>query len=213
MRSPRRADPETAVPVAGTRPDALRPAHTDWLRHDLQVTGPAAAIADLREAAAGAGVIPWLARNADYEEEDRVHALLNPPDGSQGLSLAGARALGRLLRTAADAHHGRVLDAVARGSRACPFDLHALLPVPDRVLRLGPDDPACIAWLRTQWGVMEPLRYVRLREEGTDGRLRRSARLHYEFWSADWTPWAAFQMLKARWPAAMFDLRPDYGLG
>ena len=26
--------------------------------------------------------------------------------------------------------------------RSCPFDLHRLLPVPDAVLRLGPDNPA-----------------------------------------------------------------------
>ena len=64
---------------------------------------------------------------------------------------------------------------------------------------LGPDDPASIAWLRTHWGVVRALRHVRLKTGGEDRRLRRSARVAYEFWSADWTPWAAFQ---ARAPAA-----------
>lgn len=193
--------------------DPLSPPHTDWLRHDLVVTGPASDVATLREAAAGAGAIPWAYPDADLDEEDRLHALLHPPDGSPGLSLHGARALSRALRSAADAHGARVLAAVEAGSRACPFDLHALLPVPDRVLRLGPQDPASVAWLRRQWGVVQALRHVRLRDGAPDRRLRRSARLHYEFWSADWTPWAAVQAARRRWPTVVFDVRPDYGIG
>ena len=179
----------------------------------MVVTGPADDVAALRHAVAGAGAIPWYYPDADLEEEDRLHALLHPPDGSPGLSLHGARALSRALRGAADAHHARVLAAVEAGSRACPFDLHALLPVPDRVLRLGPHDPPSLAWLRRRWGVVRALRHVRLRDGAPDRRLRRSARLHYEFWSADWTPWAAIEGLRQRWPAVVFDVRPDYGNG
>ena len=206
-----------AVPPRSDRPfnrewtDPLGPPHTDWLRHDLIVSGPAGDVAALRDAAAGAGAIPWHYPDADREEEDRLHALLNPPDGSAGLSLQGARALARALRHAADAHHARVLSAIERGSRACPLDLHALLPVPERVLRLGPSNPASVAWLRRHWGTVQSLRRVRLRPDTPDRRLRRSGRLHYEFWSADWTPWAAIQALRKRWPNAVFDVRPDYG--
>lgn len=192
--------------------DPLSPPNTDWLRHDLVVTGPAGDVATLRDAAAGAGAIPWIHPDGDPEEEDRVHALLRPPDGSPGLSLAGARALARALRAAAEAHHQRVLAAVGR-SRACAFDLHALAPVPDRILRLGPNHPASIAWLRRHWGTLQSLRHVRLRQDAPDRRLRRSARLRYEFWSADWTPWPALLALRARWPDVAFDLRPDYGGG
>lgn len=192
--------------------DPLSPPSTDWLRHDLVVSGPAADVATLRDAAAGAGAIPWTCSDDDLEEEDRVHALLHPPDGSPGLSLADARALARALRAAAEAHHQRVLAAAGR-SRACPFDLHALLPAPDRILRLGPDHPASIAWLRRHWGTLQPLRHVRLLEDTPDRRLRRSARLRCEFWSADWTPWPALLALRARWPDVAFDLRPDYGRG
>lgn len=207
------AQPPSARSAAAEASDPLSPPHTDWLRHDLTVTGPADDIATLRDAAAGAGAIPWHYPDADLDEEDRLHALLHPPDGSPGLSLHGARALSRALRGAADAHHARVLAAVAGGSRACPFDLHALRPVPDRVLRLGPQDPASVAWLRRHWGVVRALRHVRLRDGTPDRRLRRSARLQYEFWSADWTPWAAIPALRQRWPAVLFDLRPDYGDG
>ena len=191
--------------------DSLNPPHTDWLRHDLIVTGPTDDVAALHEAAAGAGAISWHYPDADLEDEDRLHSLLNPPDGSAGLSLQGARALSRALRQAAEAHHRRVLTAGMSGSRACPFDLHALLPVPARLLRLGPHDPASLAWLRRHWGTVQALRHVRLRDDKRDRRLRRSARLHYEFWSADWTPWVAMAALRQRWPDVVFDIRPDYG--
>ena len=134
-----------------------------------------------------------------------MHRLLHPPDGSPGLSLTGARALARALRDAAETQQQRVL-AAAGQSRACPFDLHALVPVPDRILRLGPDDPDSRAWLRQHWGTTRALRRAELAKgqrantgssEGRfldprlDGRNRRSARIAYTFWSADWTPWAA----------------------
>ena len=211
----RRLPPPGRPAPAGTPDgwrDPLSPPNTDWLRHDLVVSGPDADVATLRDGAAGAGVIPWIHSDDDLEEEDRVHALLRPPDGSPGLSLAGARALARALRAAAEAHHQRVL-AVAGRSRICPFDLHALVPVPDRILRLGPSHAASAAWLRQNWGTLQSLRHVRLRQDAPDRRLRRSARLRYEFWSADWTPWPALLALRARWPDVAFDLRPDYDGG
>jgi hypothetical protein len=191
--------------------DALAPPHTDWLRHDFLVTGPPADIAAFRAAAAGAGAIPWHYPDLDLDEEDRVHALVHPPDGSPGLRLAAARVLARQLRGAIEAHQARV-DAAGR-RRLCPFDLHALLPVPVSVLHRGPDDPASTAWLRAHWGVIRALRQVRLRADPPDRRLRHSARLRYEFWSADWTPWAALLATRQRWPALVFDIRPDYGDG
>jgi len=184
--------------------------HTDWLRHGLLVSGPADDVASLRRAAQGAGAVPWSYPDLDFFEEDRMLALLNPPDGSAGLSLAGARTLARLLRTDLESQQHRVIEAVGR-RRDCPFDLHALLPVPGGVLQLGPGDPAAMAWLRAHWGVVQALRHVRLRGETHDRRPQRSARLAYEFWSADWTPWAALQALRRRWPVLAFDIRPDYG--
>ena len=156
--------------------DTPAPRHVDWLRHDLVVTGPAGDVAALRDAAAGAGAIPWRYPDIHLEEEDRVHLLLRPPDGSPGLSLQGARALARMLRGAAEARHGRVVEAVARGNRSCPLDLHALLPVPDHILRLGPDDPASRTWLREHWGTVRALRHVRVRADAPDGRGGRWGR-------------------------------------
>jgi hypothetical protein len=190
---------------------ALALPHTDWLRHDLSVTGPAPDVMALRRAAAGAGVIPWGLPDLDPREEDQVHALVQPPDGSAGLSLAAARVLARQLRTAVERHHQRVL-AAAR-SQACPFDLHALVPVPPDILQRGPDDPASQAWLQTQWGTTRALRQVRLLAHQTDRRPRRSARLEIKFWAADWTPWPVFAALRDRYPALTFGVRPAYGPG
>jgi hypothetical protein len=184
--------------------------NTDWLRHVLIITGPADDVATFQTAASGAGAIPWVSPDLDLLEEDQVMALVHPPDGSAGLGLAGARALARQLRSAIETNQQRVAAAVGR-VRNCPFDLHALLPVPDRILHLGPDDPASIAWLRTHWGVVQALRHVRLKTGSEDRRLRRSARVEFEFWSADWTPWSATQVVRRRWPALVFDIRPDYG--
>lgn len=192
--------------------DALALPHTDWLRHDLVMTGPPAEVAAFRAAAEGAGAIPWHYPDLDLDEENRVHALVHPPDGSPGLRLAAARVLARQLRGAVEVHQDHVAAAVGQ-SRVCSFDLHALLPVPGSVLRQGPDDPKSIAWLRANWGVIRVLRHVRLRTDLADRRLRRSARVRYEFWSADWTPWAAMMALRKRWPSLVFDIRPDYGDG
>ena len=191
-------------------PDPLTLPTTDWLRHDLVVTGPAAEVARFAAAARGAGVIPWTLVDRRREEEDRVHALLHPPDGSPGLSLMGARTLARLLRSACERHDEAVIVAAGR-RRDCSFDLHALLPVPGHILQHGPDEPASTDWLRSQWGVIRSLRHVRDRTEKADGRLRRSARLRFEFWSADWTPWVAFRDLRAQWARLSFELKPDYG--
>ena len=203
-------------PGAPARPqsdgDTLTLPHPDWLRHDLVVTGPAETVMAWQDAAAGAGAIPWADPELDLQEEDWVLALVSPPDGSPGLRLVAARILARQLREAVEAQQARVLAAVGR-SRACPFDLHALLPVPEPLLRLGPDAPASRAWLQAHWGTSRALRQVRRRDDPPDRRLRRAARVAYEFWSADWTPWAALATLRARWPALVFDIRPDYGDG
>ncbi len=60
--------------------------------------------------------------------------------------LAGARALAGALRDAVETHQQRVVTAVVRG-KSCPFDPHALLPVPDHLLRRGltPDKHCLVA--------------------------------------------------------------------
>lgn len=191
-------------------PDPLAPPQPDWLRHELTISGATDDLANFRAAARGAGVIPWRWSDFVIEEEDRVHALITPPDGSRGMTPAAARVLARLLRAAEEAHAERLAHA-AEASTACPFDLYALIPLPPSLLGLGPEAAASRAWMRLHWGVVRPLRRVRLVADlGEDRRRRRAARLSYDFWSADWSPWAALATLRTRWPALLFDCRPDY---
>jgi hypothetical protein len=199
--------PALAPPAA-----PLRLAHTDWLHHRLTISGPAAPVAALRTAAAGAGVIPWQL-DLDRIEEDLFLLLASPPPPQpRHLSIAGARILAGQLR---DAVARRQALAVARvgTSRACPFDLHALLPVPAALLRRGPDDPAALAWLWTHWGTTAALRHVSAVDTAfadDPAPVAGAAVFRVSFWSADWSPWRALAALAAQWPALHFALRPRY---
>ena len=109
----------------------------------------------------------------DRLEEDLFHLLVAGP--SRSLSLAGARILAGQLRAAAAGRHALALARVGH-SHACPFDLHALVPVPDAILRRGPDDPEALAWLWTHWGTTEMLRHV-AEDEATAAVLHGRAAL------------------------------------
>jgi hypothetical protein len=183
----------------------------DWLAHTLTVSGPARDVTRFQDAAAGAGVIPWH-YDLDRMQEDWFHHMLVPGPATREISVEGARILAETYRGLVGAHHERVL-AVVGHSRACPLDLYALVPIPDRILRLGPDDPAGLLWLWENWGTTRSLKQVRILTDTADRRLRRSGRLDYAFLSADWTPWQAILTIQAQWPALEFDVRPNYGCG
>jgi hypothetical protein len=205
--------PEDGVSKPGVVPgsDAMALAHPDWLRHELVIKGSSGAIAEFRHAAAGSGGIPWAFPDLDYEEDDRFLALVNPPDGSPGLRPAAARVLARELREAEFQHQGKV--RARAGKRLCPFDLHALIPIPADLLDLGPDDRNTRAWLRAHWGVLQALRKVQLVAAGCKKLRGKSEQLTIEFWSADWTPWPAIAAIRQRFPGLIFVVTPDYSDG
>jgi len=176
------------------------PADTDWLLNRLTVSGPAAEVARFRAAARGTSAIPWSL------DLDREEARLLAPMASAGPE---ARALARQLRAVIAARHARVL-ARWHEPGACPFDLHRLIPVADSILALGEDDPAAQRWLWEHQGTTRPLRGMRVCEDGGDRRLRRSARVVFEFRSADWTPWQAIDRLRTDWPKLVFAVQPRY---
>jgi hypothetical protein len=185
--------------------------HPDWLYHHLRVTGEAAAVAAFRTAAAGAGVIPWQ-HDLGAAAEDWFHLLVAPPAPQRrSLSLEGARILTGQLREAAEQRQRRVAER-AMASRACPLDLHRLLPVPDRLLRLGPDHPEALAWLWEHWGTTQVLRQVVALPVPRPGPSRPPdpTLLWLGFWSADWTPWQAILALRTRWPGLKIDVQPLY---
>jgi len=162
-----------------------------------------------RHAAAGAGIIPWSLDPGSLEE-DWFHLLARP--GHRELSLPGARILAGQLREAMERRHALAVSLVGR-SRACPFDLHALVPVPADVLSLGPDHPAALAWLWQHWGTTEALRHVAPERPGKrlpEPSLAGQGALHLTFWSADWTPWRALQQVRIDWPTLQFDVQPEY---
>ena len=115
----------------------------------------------------------------------------------------------RLAGTAISVRRSPRRNACSAASRACPFDLHALLPVPDAILALGPNDPASLAWLAEHWGT-ERLRQVCLLPEARPGRRLPAAHdvVSYGFFTHDATPHAAVARLGARWPALRLALRP-----
>ena len=197
----------TEAPVA----EVLASPHPDWLYHHLRVAGAPAEVAAFRAAAAGAGVIPW-AHDVGPAAEDWFHLLAVPPAPQRrSLSLEGCRILAGQLRDAAEARQRRVAERAA-ASRACPLDLHRLLPIPERLLRLGPDQPETLAWLWAQWGTTQALRGVVELPVPGPGQPRRPdpALVWVGFWSADWTPWRAIQQLRARWPALRLEVWPLY---
>jgi hypothetical protein len=216
----RTLDVTTLAPVAGQHPAKrteaepqampMRLTHTDWLHHRLAIRGTADQLTAFRHAAAGAGIIPWQI-DLDRMEEDVFH-LLAAPLQPRTLSVAGARVLAGQLREAVGQRHERAVARVGM-SQACPIDLHALVPVPDEMLQLGPGDPGALAWLWQHWGTTQSLRHVA--EDvvaGQDTQCRSGlAAFHVTFWSADWTPWRALTALAERWPGLRFDLRPTYG--
>jgi hypothetical protein len=202
--------PAAKVDVSQHEPLApLRLAHTDWLHHRLLITGSVADVSALQAAAAGAGTVPWLIDH-DRVEEDLFHLLVAP---TRSLSLTGARILAGQLR-AATAHRHALAMARVGHSRACPFDLHTLVPVPDAILQRGPDDPDALAWLWAHWGTTQMLRHV-TEDETAAATLRGGAAPGtavwvVTFWSADWTPWRALAQIAARWPSLRIDTRPSY---
>jgi hypothetical protein len=200
--------------AANTGGAPLRLGHTDWLHHHLTVTGPAAALAAFRAAASGAGIIPWQL-DRDRRAEDFFHLLAAPPPPQQRrLSVAGARILAGQLSAAMARRHELALARVGQ-SQACPFDLQALVPVPETILRRGPDDVVSLEWLWQHWGTTQALRHV-ADETVAAGEARRrqsgapAPDMHLSFWSADWSPWRALTQIAACWPALRFDLRPEY---
>jgi hypothetical protein len=204
---------EKAQPVP-PRPEVLALPHPDWLYHHLRVSGEPGAVAAFRAAAAGAGVIPWQ-HDLGPAAEDWFHRLVAPPAPQRrSLSLEGARILAGQLHAAAAARQ-RAVAARAAASRACPLDLHRLLPVPDQLLRQGPDQPETLAWLWQHWGTTQALRgVVALPVPGRgQPRCRDPGLFWVGFWAADWTPWRAILALRARWPDLQISVRPLYDDG
>ncbi len=200
--------PRGRRPAAPRTPAAGAGASPGWLYHHLTVSGPAEPLASFRAAARGSGVMPWRHDPASIEEDVFNLAIAVPPS-QRNLGVEGCRILARQVRTRVEAHQARAA-ALVGASRACPLDLHALLPAPPAILQRGPRDPQALAWCRAYWGVTDRLRHVALRPGATAGR--RLPRGHqvagYGFFTDGETPHAAVEQLARRWTALRFVLQP-----
>ena len=210
--------PDAAPPPRprGRRPDAASArlaaaAAPPWLYHHLTVSGPFTLVTGFSEAASGPGVVPWQLDGAAVEEDIFNLAASQPPH-RRTLTVEGCRILARQFRQRVEAHQARAA-APAGSSRACPFDLHTLLPVPATVLRLGPTHPHAVAWLREHWGTTDRLRQVVLRPRPSAGRRLPAGHVValYGFFTGGDTPAAAVRQLQARWTGLRFALMPRPG--
>jgi hypothetical protein len=197
----------------GPAPSAPAAAGTAWLYHHLTITGPAAAVAAFAAAARGAGVTPWRL-DLSMLEEDIFNLAASHPPARRNLTIAGCRILARQFRERVERRQGRAAAMVGRG-QGCPFDLHALLPVPDAILDLGPTHPEALAWLAAHWGVTDRLRQVTLLKRPKPGRRlpKGHAVIGYGFFtggngSGGETPTVAIATLGARWPSLRLRLQP-----
>ena len=197
--------PTTTIPRGRRAAPAAEPG---WRCHHLTVSGPAADVASFAGAARGSGVTPWQLDLAALEEV-LFNLAAAQPAPPRTLTIDGCRILARQFRARVEARQAKAASLVGC-SRACPFDLHALLPVPAAILQLGPTHPTALAWLSAQWGVTDRLRQVAERPRPTTGRRLPGghAVVGYSFFTADETPHAAVAALGARWPALRLVLRP-----
>ena len=197
-----------------------------WRYRHLIVSGPSATVAAFAVAARGAGVTPWQLDFATIEEDIFNMAAARPAARRNNLTIAGCRILARQFRERVEQRQARAHALVGHG-KACPFDLHALLPVPQSILALGPTHPRALAWLAAHWGVTDRPRQVALLPRPTAGRRlpKDHTVIGYGFFTGggvaqdpagfsprqghgEDTPHAAIATLGARFPALRFTLRP-----
>jgi hypothetical protein len=196
----------------GRRPIATASASTTaapaWLWHHLTISGPAADAAAFAEAARGPGVIPW---HVDYAqvEEDIFHCAVAARGCPTGLSIEGCHILARQFRQRIEARDEKAAALIGQ-SRACPFDLHVLLPIPAEILQRGPTDQKSLEWLARHWGTRDALRKIVARPNPSAGRRLPSGHvvISYGFFTSGETPRAAATQLVARWPMLRFVLTP-----
>jgi hypothetical protein len=195
-------------PAAGRHSRLLGTAAPVWLYHHLTIRGPAETVAAFAAAARGAGVIPWRLDGAGIEDDVFIRAV-SQPASRRHLTIDGCRILARQFRERAEARHAQAV-ALLGQSRACPFDLQVLLPVPAVILQLGPSHPAALAWLAAHWGITDRLRQVVARPKPSTGRRlpKGHAVIGYGFFTDGETPQAGIAQLAAQWPGVRFSLVP-----
>jgi hypothetical protein len=212
------ADPELNTPVARPKRRGRRLASTskiaaardgllDWWFHHLTISGPTGVVDAFAAAARGSGITPWQLDYAAIDDDIFARAV-SQPASRRSLTVEGCRILARQFREKIEMRQARAAALVGQ-SLACPFDLHALLPVPAAILLLGPMHPTAVSWLTAHWGITDRLRQVSLRDKATTGRRLPASHkvIGYSFFAHQETPDAAIAELAFHWPTLRFVLQ------
>jgi hypothetical protein len=183
-----------------------------WLYHHLTITGPADRVAAFADAARGSGIVPWRVDGARIEE-DIFNLAASQPKEMRSLTIEGCRILARQFRERVEARAARAAALVGSRSasgRACPFDLHSLLPVPAAILDNELTPPKAQAWLLEHWGLSDVPRQVVVRTQATAGKRLPSGHtvLGYGFFTAGETPHTAIAVIAEAWSDLRFVLQP-----
>jgi hypothetical protein len=183
-----------------------------WLYHHLTIIGPADRVAAFAEAAKGAGIVPWRIDGARIEE-DIFNLAVSQPKAVRSLTVEGCRILARQFRDRVEARAARAAALVGQSracGRACPFDLHTLLPVPADILDHELTHPKAQAWLLDHWGLRDAPRQVVIRSQATAGKRLPAGHtvIGYGFFTQGETPQAAIARIAAAWSDLRFLLQP-----
>ena len=200
---PKRRGRRPAAPV----PAAVAQDRADWWFHHLTINGPAATVDSFATAARGSGITPWQLDYAAIEDDIFVRAV-SQPASRRNLTVEGCRILARQFREKIEMRQARAAALVGQ-SFLCPFDLHALLPVPAGNPASGTHPPDGAVLAGAHWGIIDRLRQVSLRDKATTGRRLPAghAVIGYSFFTHRETPQTAIDQLAARWPALRFVLQ------
>lgn len=209
--------PTLEPPVPSTKPRGRRPSRASrpgaalstpmWLYHHLTVKGPSDDLVAFAAAAQGPGFIPWEIDGAVIEEAVFLLAV-SPAGGQRSLSVAGCRILARQFRNRIEAREAKARQLIGI-SRACPFDLQVLVPIPSSILTLGHDHPTALTWLVRYWGITDLPRKVAVRPDAKPGRRQKIGHgvIGYGFFTAETSPSAAIDAIAQRWPRLNIQLR------
>lgn len=199
--------PRGRRPSRAAEPNASARSTSVWLYHHLTLKGPADDLLAFAAAARGPGIIPWAIDGAAVEEDIFIRAV-SQPGGRRSLSVAGCRILARQFRDRIEAREARARGLIGV-SRACPFDLQVLVPIPAKILSKGHDHPAALSWMARHWGITDLPRRVVVRPDAGPGRRQKAGHgvIGYGFFTAETSPTPAISTIAQHWPALEFQIR------
>lgn len=126
----------------------------EFIWNKLEVNGPAERLHAFLAAASGPGFIDWRPEWYSIYEQIYFGVMASGAPSWQAASRLAGKLRDRFWR--AHEHERRAAEI---DPHRLPFDLNALIPIPEAVLRQG-FFPAGQAWLKAQWGIPWHLRQV-----------------------------------------------------